>query len=245
MSSVAWAPTQRNQTTTTTTSKTAKRLTTTTKDTNVVSTAKISKKIFSSTVTPKTIAEKPGYTVTPQTTAKKSGATARLKEQQDKEINRSRSDSQRDYLQVQATAATFLNARVAFSPSQEDSMAFEHYSEVGGAYLVGVVTRYSINNEKSDGGVCVPRPSFEIHGVNTAFQTETHVHRIVESAVDAGWGSWYKCKRTVLSLASPGVLCVQWCQGTLTFHHWQTPLKRLTRQDTANGQPSEAAKSNT
>lgn len=87
---------------------------------------------------------------------------------------------------LHATASNFVNARVAFAPPNEDWMDPEQYLSVGAAFLVGVVTRFTITNEKNADNVCVPTALFEIRWINTAFQTKKHVHQVDESVIARG-----------------------------------------------------------
>ncbi|GMF48723.1 unnamed protein product [Phytophthora fragariaefolia] len=87
---------------------------------------------------------------------------------------------------LQTTASNFVNARVAFAPPNEDWMDPEQYSSVGAAFLVGVVTRFTITNGNNADNVCVPTALFEIRWINTSFQTKKHVHRVDESVIARG-----------------------------------------------------------
>ncbi|KAJ8544457.1 hypothetical protein ON010_g11810 [Phytophthora cinnamomi] len=88
---------------------------------------------------------------------------------------------------LQATASNVIDARVAFTPLEEDRMGPEQYSSVGAAFLVGVVTRFSISNETNADNVRVPTAVFETRWINTAFQTKKHVHQVDESDIARGF----------------------------------------------------------
>ncbi|EGZ06475.1 hypothetical protein PHYSODRAFT_411482, partial [Phytophthora sojae] len=55
-----------------------------------------------------------------------------------------------------AAAEKVVDASVAFSPADEEWMPLSLYRDVGAAFLIGVVTRYSLVSEKNADNVSVP-----------------------------------------------------------------------------------------
>lgn len=121
-------------------------------------------------------------------TSKKGATSSKSKKPTASSRNSASADAYRNelLLRVQAMATKFVSAQVAFSPGQEDWMKPKHYCDVGAAFLVGVVTRYTISNENNGETIEIPTPRFEIRWTNTAFQTKNHVHQIDESVVCRG-----------------------------------------------------------
>ncbi|GMF44929.1 unnamed protein product [Phytophthora fragariaefolia] len=59
-------------------------------------------------------------------------------------------------------------------------MPLSLYRDVGAAFMLGVVTRYSIANEQNADNVSLPHAKFQIQWTCTAFQSKDRVHHVSE-----------------------------------------------------------------
>ncbi|EEY54619.1 uncharacterized protein PITG_20226, partial [Phytophthora infestans T30-4] len=68
------------------------------------------------------------------------------------------------------TAERFVKTSVAFAPAKEAWMPKRLYQDAGTAYLLGQVTRYTIESVKNTDNISVPSAAFQIRWTSTAFQ---------------------------------------------------------------------------
>ncbi|OWZ12747.1 hypothetical protein PHMEG_00014042 [Phytophthora megakarya] len=88
---------------------------------------------------------------------------------------------------AQMITEKFIDANVAFVPSEERWMPKKDYGQAGSAYLIGVVTRYEIDSKKNVDNIFVPSTLFQIRWTSTNFQKlKEHVHLIPEDVLVRG-----------------------------------------------------------